>query len=332
MRAVAACLLFLVAASVVSAQSCTGLSAPSSDPLSTSAASTCGLAQTCQKNLCACTGSTSGFPGCLSASTLSCAATTQCYTTYFSCLMTTTAARQNTSDTGCSTFGNQVYIAMMAAITGTAFNTSALSQSCTYNACQLTNQTGNTGSCSSIVSSACSSANLLSGTPAPAPTTPQPTSRATDIVATLRISGNSWASVLNNSALYAQASTAIASDIAGYLGVSSSFIAIFSLNVGSLVVVFGVYQGSGKSPATLQATVQTAAASSTWLKSIASVYSTVSSEALTVQSVGIVSTAGPTTLAPGQTNVPTTPNKSSAVTAAGVSAVAIVAAALALFA
>lgn len=328
MRAVSACLLFLVAASVVSAQSC-ATTAPSSDPLNTGSASGCALVQTCQKNLCACTGSTSAFPGCLSANTASCSSTSKCYSAYYQCLMATTAARQNATDAACSAFGNSVYISMMAALTGSSFNSSALAQSCNYNACQLQNQTGSTTGCgATIVGAACSSANLLNGvtTNSPVVATPTPT-RATDIIASLRISGSSWGNIINNTALYAQASTAIQSDLATLFGVQSSYVGIFSMNVGSLIVVFGVYQGSGKSPASLSATVSSAAASSSWLKSIATVYSTVSSEVLTVQGFTALSTAGPTTLAPGST-----PAGSSAVAATGAWAVAVLAVVLGVFA
>ena len=323
MRAVSACLLFAVAAALVSAQNCV---APSTNVFD--APSTCGIANQCKSALCACTGSSAAYPTCLATNTGSCSATQACFARYAACIMTTTASRSNTSD-ACSTFGNNLYIAQLAAAASSTFNTTGLALSCGYATCLLGNVTGNTASCSgsAISTAVCNPANLIVTTAAPGV--------VYDIVFTLRISGNSWTVLLANATAKAQTSTALAADLAKLWGIDAKFIVIQSLESGSLVANVAVVQGSGKSPATLQSVITATTNSSSWLSSLQSVYSTVSNEVLSTLGVTVTQTAAPTTLAPGATpspNAATPAPTSSAVSAAGVWAVAAVAAVAALWA
>lgn len=328
MRAVSACLLFAVAASLAAAQlNCV---APSSGNVFDGFGS-CGIATTCRSALCACTGSSAAFPTCLASNTGSCSATQACYATYFSCLSATVATRANASDP-CSTFGTNLYMAQLAAAASATFNTSNLAASCAYSTCVLGNQTGNSASCvgTTVVAAVCSPANLIPSTAAPTTTT---VSVVYDIVFTLRISGSSWNVVLLNSTAKAQTITALTADLAKLWGIDAKWIVVQSLAVGSLVAGVAVQQGSGKSPSQLSTVISATQNTSSWLSSLQSVYSTVSTETLTTLGVTVTQTAAPTTLAPGQTAVPNTPAPtSSAVSAAGVWAVAAVAAVAALWA
>jgi hypothetical protein len=239
--------------------------------------------------------------------------------------------RSNTSNTGCSTYASTLYVAQLSAAAGTSsFNSTSLYASCSYDLCNLFNQTGSTSSCtqSSVAAAVCTSANLLGSA-----TTNAPTTTATpvyDIVATLRLSGANWSLILNNATAKAQLTIAITSDLATLLGILASFITIFSLTTGSLVIAFGVAQGSGKSPSQLVTGVNSATANpSSWLTSTRSVYSTVGTDTITQVSVTVNTTAAPTPVPAGQTTPAPT---SSAMSAAGVFAVAAVAAVAALFA
>jgi len=325
MRTVSACLLFLVAASVVAAQTCV---APSTNVFDIP--DTCGIANQCKMNLCACTGSTGTFPTCLAANKGTCDKTQSCFAAAMACLMTITGTRTNTSDP-CATAGSNLYIAQLAAAASSTFNTTNLAMSCGFATCQLGNLTGSTSSCDGkvVTAAVCNPANLI-----PAGTTAAPGTPAVyDIVVTLRVSGGNWSAILADPVKKAQAIAALSADIAKLLGVDVKYVTILDLQLGSLVVTFAILQGSGKSPAQLQTAVGTAAGSSSWLTSTQSVYSTVSSETLTTLSVTVTATGAPTTLAPGQTAVPNTPAPtSSAVSAAGVWAVAAVAALAALWA
>jgi hypothetical protein len=221
-------------------------------------------------------------------------------------------------------------VAQLGAAAGTtAFNATALYASCAYGLCQLANATGNTASCTGVTAAVCSSANLLGS----ATTTAAPTTTAAvvvyDIVATLRLSGANWSYILSNTTALAQLQTALQTDLATLLAVVKTFIVIFNLSVGSLVVYFGVAQGSGKSPSQLVSGVNSATTSTSWLTSTGSVYSAVGTDSITVLSVGVNTTAAPTPAPPGQTTPSPT---SSAMSAAGVWAVAAVAAVAALFA
>jgi hypothetical protein len=326
MRTVSAALLFIVAASVVAAQQCT---APGTNVFDIPA--TCGIANQCKANLCACTGSKGTFPTCLAANSGSCAATQACFATFAACLMTTTAARTNTSDP-CATAGSNLYIAQLAAAASSTFNTTNLAMSCSYATCQIANSTGGVSTCvgSAINAAVCNPTNLIGSATTATPGTPV----VYDIVVTLRISGGNWSAILADPVKKAQAIAALSADLAKLLGVDVKYVTILDLQLGSLVVSFAVLQGSGKSPAQLQTSAVAASGSSAWLTSTQAVYSTVSSETLTTLSVTVTATGAPTTLAPGQTAAPgnTPAPTSSAVSAAGVWAVAAVAALAALWA
>jgi len=324
MRTVSACLLFLVAASIAAAQTCT---APSADAFSTSGVTGCSLLSTCQSNLCACTGSSGSFPTCLSSNTGSCTSTTTCYANYITCLMGITSVRSNSS--ACGTYGNTLYLSQLAAAAASSVNGTALSQSCIYNVCLLQNQTGSVSSCSGVTSAVCTSAVLLTGgTTTIAVSTLSPVGNTTDIVVTVRISGD-WATILANPTTKASAMAALLTDLSKLLGVASRFINIISVTSGSLILQFGVYSGSGVAVSTLASTVSAAQGSSSWLASTSSAYTSAGGTgSLTTLQVTALTAAPGQTLAPGAT----APPASSAIGAAGVWAAAAFAAIVALMA
>ena len=333
MRVISACLLVVVAASLAAAQ--TTCTVPSSDPLSLTTASGCGLLARCQSNLCACVGSTSTtFPSCVAAiSSSSSPCATTCFTAYVQCAVGITTRPINTTDTVCSNYNNTLYIAQLAAMASTTLNNTALQASCNYGVCALVAAT-NVSSLSTcglaLGQAACSASVLLPPTASPTTTVATTAAPVADIIVVVRLSGANWSAILADPVKKAQAITALTSDYAKLLGVDSKFVQIVSMVQGSLVVTFQVLQGSGKSPSQLQTLANSAAGSSTWLTSTASVYATVGTDSLTTLSVSVTATAAPTTLPPGSTT--TAAPKSSAVGAAGVWAVAAVAALAALWA
>lgn len=333
MRVISACfLLVALVATLSAAQSCT---VPTSDPLALTTASGCSLLARCQSTLCACVGSTSTtFPSCVAAiSSSSSPCTTTCFTAYVQCAVGITTRPINSTDTVCSTYNNTLYMAQLAAMASTTLNNTALQGSCNYGICALAaaaNTSKLTTDCvSSLRSAACSANTLLPPTAVPsAQTTAAPV--VADLVVVVRLSGANWSAILADPVKKAQAITALTSDYAKLLGVDAKFVQIIAIAEGSLVVTFQVLQGSGKSPSQLQTLANSAAGSATWLTSTASVYATVGTDSLTTLSVSVTATAAPTTLAPGSTT--TAAPKSSAVGAAGVWAVAAVAALAALWA
>lgn len=326
MRAVSACLLIAVAASMAMAQTCPA--PPGGFALNMTGYENCFAIKKCNADLCACSGSTSGdFPKCLSTSTLTCSASTTCLTNYMRCLIGITSQRSNTSDTACSTFGSNVYFAVLGATASPSLANTSLLGSCNFALCQLANASSAVQSCTTANASVCAASVLLSTTTTAAPVTTSvvtasPSTNGPDIVVSLRISGGNWSLILADPVAKANAVAALTKDIAGLLGVDAKYIVIVSLTLGSLVVSFQVLSGSGKSPSQLQALVNTATTSTTWLQSTSAVYAKVGTDTLTTLGVTITQTAAPTTLAPGQTNAPAS---GSALSAAGVAAAALAA-------
>jgi rhodanese-related sulfurtransferase len=126
-----------------------------------------------------------------------------------------------------------------------------------------------------------------------------------------KLSGSSWGVLLDNGPRRTQLEVGLRADIARLLNVTIDYIVIFNLTEGSLIVDFAVLTGSPASQAQLEAAVRSSAANTSWLMTTTSVYSIVSNETITVQSV--VLSAGGTTSAPVTSTSPnaTTPSASS---------------------
>merc|ERR1719333_659644 len=147
--------------------------------------------------------------------------------------------------------------------------------------------------------------------PTPRPTAPTgtlPPNFEAAIVAQLRIEGSAFATLLAQNRAGLEA--AITTDLGTLLQIAASFIRVTNMVVGSLVVTFAVSASAGVEPAALSSRLAQATASTSWLSSTQSVYSTVSNETLRVTEApnvlvtaapGTVTTAAPTTTAaPGR--------------------------------
>lgn len=327
MRSIAfVCVMMLGVASFASAACPTE---PSTDPLSTSAYSSCPLIMSCQSTLCACTGSTNGtFSTCLAASTAGCSTLTTCFTNYVTCLLGVSS--QNSTNTVCQAFGNALHSAQLA----TAMNVSGtnLQMACQYQVCTLTNgsatNASNTlSSCSSAIQSSVCSSAVLAGTTA-APTTMAPvtttvapvpsTAAGTAIAATVTLSGN-WSFIGSSSrratasAAYNATVTATQTSIAALLNINASYVVIDQLigTATSLTINFRVLSGSGATVTALVTAVNGATASTSWLSALQTVYTT-SGPGGVLTCTGVVVTAtqspatsSPTTAQPGTVPLPT---------------------------
>jgi len=277
------------------------VSQPTTDVL---APSTCTGYTNCDAAYCACTGvSGTSASACSGTTTKACTDVVGCLTKYFQCLMALEAARSNSSDP-CNAFGVQLHSAVLLAA-AQSYTNSTLQQSCQYNLCRVTNSSSRVRQCNFGASSSSVCIDPTATTSAPTTTTststtPSPTSTVTyQVTATITLSGSQWAAIVNDKTQYATLLRALAFDLGQLLGISSTFVVVFSATVGSLVINFGVTSGSGKSTSALATSVNTAATSTTWLSNTATVYSAVSSETLSVSSVTVTSTAAPTTPTPG---------------------------------
>jgi hypothetical protein len=127
-----------------------------------------------------------------------------------------------------------------------------------------------------------------------------------------KLSGSSWGVLLDNGPRRTQLEVGLRADIARLLNVTIDYIVIFNLTEGSLIVDFAVLTGSPVSQAQLEVAVRSSAVNTSWLMTTTSVYSIVSNETISVQSV--VLSAGGTTSAPLTPTSPnaTTPSASSA--------------------
>jgi len=312
MRAIIVIALAAVLATISNAQVCADVAG---DPFQKNG-DNCTAKTTCGVAACSCIGGTVGTNGCNFPTSLTCDLATTCLTALTLCELATTVARNNASD-ACMAYGNQLYIAQLAAVASPVFNQSALYGGCANTACQVMNQTGIAASCG-LAAAVCSPDNLLPS--ATGPTMTLSPTQVADLIATLRLSGSNWSAVLNDPTLKANLITSLSNDLATLLGIAASYIEILSLLAGSLVVNFAVLSGSGKSPSQLNTAVNTATTSTTWLASTQSVYSQVSTETLTALSVSVTQTGSPA------------PPPSSATGVAGMWMVAAVAAVAALWA
>jgi hypothetical protein len=249
-----------------------------------------------------------------------------CVRNAIGCVLRVAADRNvQTESQECRAYGNELYLAQVGAAASSAWTNSTLYMACASIVCPNVNST----LCGDQVATICTRELLINGTVGPIAS---PVVREA-IRVTLRISGTQWAALLNNPAQRAAAVVSLTTDIAKLLGVNERFVEIIDLMIGSLIVNFRVLEGSGRSPAALQSGVNTATSSASWLSTTQVVYRVVApGETLAVTAVTVDATQAPTTLAPGQTNVPEAtgrlpgvPSTSSAFGAAGVAAAALAA-------
>jgi hypothetical protein len=265
--------------------------------------------------------------------TASCATAGACFAAEQRCLLAITATRSNSSD-NCSTLGNNLYISQIAAAAAAQLNTTQLFSSCSAFVCVAVNGTGSLQACSlaDLTASVCTAANLLG----PVSTTPVTTAtsgavRRVALRGAFRFSGGNWAAILNNPARKSALEVAIRSDVANLTRVSVEFVVIYSLSIGSLVVDYGVLDGSGRSTAELSASVATAQGSASWLSSVSSEYRAAGgNDTITTLSSSVTETAAPVT--GGAATTTGAPRTSSAFGVAGMWAVAAAATVAALLA
>ena len=93
--------------------------------------------------------------------------------------------------------------------------------------------------------------------------------------ATLRVLGTGFAKILNSSQLHASLSTALRTDVALLLQVSSAAVVVTSMELGSLIANFTVFQvtGGGTDTETLLPLLAAGGASANWLVSVQYLYS-----------------------------------------------------------
>lgn len=269
----AACIVFLAA----SVQGCN--TAPSVNPFHVTA---CATLQTCQTAFCGCVGAsnaTSDAKMCLATTSAGCTTIETCMRTYTKCVVAVESQRTS-ANAVCAQTGDAMHAAVLQAVV-TTYAGSALQASCRHHVCEVMNTSRMTCNFGTNESNVCQAPDLSS-------------SVAVRVV--FKLSGSSWGLLLNNGPRRTQLEVGLRADIARLLNVTIDYIVIFNLTEGSLIVDFAVLTGSPASQAQLEAAVRSSAANTSWLTTTKSVYSIVSNETITVQSV--VVSAGGTTSAP----------------------------------
>jgi hypothetical protein len=305
----------------------------------------------CEIILCGCAGvtnaSTANAGMCLSyvPAATTCTAMTTCMSAFTTCLSTLAGSDRTNSSSSCYMWALSMHASMLTTSVS-AFNGSMHQRACASLACQVRNVSGK-DSCAmgANFSAVCNPTTVfptgITG-PTPVPATLPPNVVAA-ITARIRINGAAFAALLNgNAAARASLAVAVASDLAGLLGIDAAYIYITNMYLGSLVVEFTVSTAAGVQP-TLLNTRLARATTENWLTSTQSVYSTVSNETLTVTEApvtlssappGLVTPQPPTTAAATVTPAPTTTvasiSASTGVVSAVASIVAVAAAVLAL--
>lgn len=299
------------------------------------AASTCSGYVSCMSTLCSCSGATGTGSTCLSTvpTTTTCATLQTCFSSYYSCLHVLSEARLNTSNP-CRTWALTMHQALLAAALGT-YAGSVLQTNCRGSLCAMMNTTSKTcnfgtddsnicnGNMATTTAAATTAANTTTAAGSVTTTPAGDTTVAGTVLALtaqIRLSGNSYGALLNDPAKRSQLTLAIRVDLSGLLGIDSSYVVIISLTIGSLVIDFGVKEGSNATTASLVSTINTASSSTTWLTGVKSVYATVSNETIAVLSSS--ATEVTTTAAGGTINDPLSSASSVAFLAAAVLAVA----------
>mmetsp|Transcript_14503 Transcript_14503/g.44987 ORF Transcript_14503/g.44987 Transcript_14503/m.44987 type:complete len:474 (-) Transcript_14503:591-2012(-) len=136
----------------------------------------------------------------------------------------------------------------------------------------------------------------------PLPTPPPPTEAAGVVDVTIRLRGSNFAALLDSPSRRASLEVAVRADLATLMGVDRAYIRIRGMRVGSLVVDYTVTSGAGVDAATARQRAESARTNTSWISATQAEYSTVSSEALTVDTVSASEgTPGPATVAPPST-------------------------------
>lgn len=299
--------------------------APSVDPF---AVTSCGALQTCQTAFCGCVGASNSSRNattCLATASATCTTIEGCLRTYTKCVVDVESQRTNTSNAVCAQTGATIHSAVLQAVVD-SYAGSALQTSCRHHVCEVMNTSALTCNFGTNASAVCQAPDTTS-------------TIAVRVV--MKLSGSSWGTLLANSAYRAQLEVGLKGDIATLLNVTKEYIVIMNLSVGSLIVDFAVLTGSSASASQLDAAVRSSASSTSWLTSTKGVYSTVSNETITVQSVNL--SAGGTTSAPlttpianvttpasSSTPAPSSPPGTSPSSASSVSVIAVAAAVVAL--
>jgi hypothetical protein len=255
--------------------------------------SACVVVRGCQEAFCACVGAESSNRSsltCLSTTSAGCSTIETCLRTYTKCFVAVESQRSS-ADKVCAQTGDAVHAAVLQAVV-TSYAGSALQTSCRYHVCNVMNSSRLTCNFGTNASNVCVAPDLTS---------------SVAIRVVFKLSGSSWGLLLNNGPRRTQLEVGLRADIARLLNVTIDYIVIFNLTEGSLIVDFAVLTGSPASQAQLEAAVRSSAANTSWLTTTKSVYSIVSNETITVQSV--VLSAGGTTSAPNTSAVisPQTP-------------------------
>jgi hypothetical protein len=286
----AACIMFLA----VSAQAQCG-SAPSVDPFQVTS---CASLQECSTQFCGCVGAantTRDARVCLATTSAGCSTIETCLRTYTKCFVAVESQRSS-ANAVCAQTGDALHAAVLQAVV-TSYAGSALQTSCRYHVCNVMNSSRLTCNFGTNASNVCVAPDLTS---------------SVAIRVVFKLSGSSWGLLLNNGPRRTQLEVGLRADIARLLNVTIDYIVIFNLTEGSLIVDFAVLTGSPASQAQLEAAVRSSAANTSWLTTTKSVYSIVSNETITVQSV-VLSAGGTTSapLTPTSPNATTTPSASS---------------------
>jgi len=290
MRAIAALAILAVIAPFSAAMVC-----PMTPTLDPYAPSTCTGYMTCDTALCGCLGANGTVAAMCFASAPSattCDKASMCATNYFMCLTGLDGARNNVDDS-CYNFGQTMHQAALASILS-GYAGSSQQQSCQSNLCRILNGSSTLSTCNyggDAAMNVCNNMSVAGPTP--------PANVVYDVVVTLRLSGANWSMVLNDPVARASLVADLIADLAALLGVPAADIVILSVTVGSLLVNFGVVQGSGKSIAQLTTGVSAATASTAWLASVAAVYaSSGGTDTIVATAASVTQTAAPTTAAP----------------------------------
>ena len=300
-------------------------------------ASSCPAYAACGAAFCSCVGASSGNTNastCLgTASQATCTSVQACMATYQTCLAGLHTYSSNSSSP-CFMLGSAISVANVAA-GANGFANSTVQKSCQYRTCVIMNSSSLTCNFGTNDANVCMMPSLP---PTPRPTAPTgtlPANFEAAIVAQLRIEGSAFAELLSSNR--AGLETAITADLGTLLQIAASFIRVTNMVVGSLVVTFAVSASAGVQPSTLNSRLAEATASTSWLSSTQSVYSTVSNETLRVTEApnvlvtaapGAVTTGAPTTAAP--TTAAPSGSPSAAVVSAFATVLAVAAAVVAL--
>lgn len=310
-------------------------------------ATTCSAYGMCGATLCSCVGSsTTNAATCLAqaSNTTTCASLTACIAAYTMCIEKVPSAA-----TGCNVLNASVRVSQLSAATA-GYEGSRLQQSCRSRVCNLMNTSSLTCDFGPMDANVCmfhplpttvaptnastTGPNVTSGpaSMAPGATNAAPEGFVAAIVALLVLTGD-FALIQADPVAWAQLKTAVASDLAGVLGVDVRFLHIIRMWVASLHVEFAVSAAAGVDPAVLNTRINEAATNVSWLTATTAVYRTKSNGTIGIGSFAATSTAAPGLVTPvPPTPAPTSPSVEGASAGVMTAAAAVVAAVAAVFA